>query len=92
MAWNPIDTAPLDGTDILVRRLELRDDGTLDAAWHAVASAWLGLWVFMYARGSEPIQLRFEPAEWQPIDDELPVPDPVEEEGQEDAVENPQAA
>jgi hypothetical protein len=93
MSWSPMSTAPVDGTDILVRRLEIRDDGTLDASWHAVACYWLGLWVFPYGKGSEPTQLRFDPAEWQPIFDELPAPKPTEEEeGTDDAVENPQAA
>jgi hypothetical protein len=89
MAWSPISSAPLDGTDILVRRLEIRDDGTVDQAWHAVASRWLGMWVFQYGKGSEPTQLRFDPAEWQPIFDELPAP---KEESEEDAVEDSEAA
>jgi hypothetical protein len=67
MSWTPIDTAPRDGSDILVRRLE--DDGQV---WAAVAQWWVGLWVFMYSQTSQPTLLRFEPTEWQPIDHELP--------------------
>jgi hypothetical protein len=72
MAWQPIASAPVDGTDILVRRLEFDNEGGLQAAWHSVAAFWIGLWVFHYGATSQPIQLRFEPLEWQPIDDELP--------------------
>ena len=71
VSWEPIETAPVDGTEVLVRRLEFDAEGGLQAAWHAVASWWVGLWVFHYAATSQPTQLRFVPTEWQPIDDEL---------------------
>lgn len=72
MAWSPIDSAPLDGTDILVRRIEGSGVPPEGATFVAVAQYWVGLWVFMYAATSAPVQLRFVPTEWQPIDQEWP--------------------
>ena len=89
MTWSPIASAPRDGSDILVRRVERLADGSVEAVWHAVASYWIGLWVFQYGATSSPLQLRFEPTEWQPIADEFPAP---KEEEEADATEVGEAA
>lgn len=61
--WQQIDSAPKDGTDILVARFD--DDGS---DWYAVAQWWVRAWAFMSGRpGDMPALLGFVPTHWMPL-------------------------
>jgi hypothetical protein len=65
--WQPIETAPKDGTDILVTR---RDGDGSD--WYAVAQWWVERWVFLYGDSKQirdPVFLCFQPTHWRPLPD-----------------------
>lgn len=62
--WRPIETAPRDGTDILVSRRDDDDDG----GEFAVAQWWVRSWAFMSGRpGDMPALLGFIPTHWRPL-------------------------
>jgi hypothetical protein len=59
MDWQPIETAPKDGEDILLRRVEEGD------TWYAVAQWWVSAWAFMSGPpGEPPALIGFEPTQW----------------------------
>ena len=63
--WQLIETAPKDGTDILVARRD--PDGS---EWFVVAQWWVRQFAFMYAdvrQSRAPILLCFEPTHWMPL-------------------------
>lgn len=61
--WRPIETAPKDGTDVLVSRRD--DDGEGE---FAVAQWWVHAWAFMSGRpGDMPALLGFIPTHWRPL-------------------------
>lgn len=60
--WQPIETAPKDGTDIILARPE--DDD----CWYAIAQWWVAGWAFMSGRvGDMPALIGFEPTHWMPL-------------------------
>ena len=71
-AWNPIETAPKDGTRILVS-----DGNYVDRAWYAVdVPAYFGLrqtakdfegWAYMYDDDRSRHVFLSEPTHWQPL-------------------------
>lgn len=60
--WQPIETAPKDGTDILLAAWE--DDGSY---WNATGSWWIDRFFFFYGSGNDPIMLDFAPTHWMPL-------------------------
>jgi len=61
--WRPIETAPKDGTDVLVSR---RDKDGFE--WFAVAQWWVRAWAFMSGRpGDMPALIGFTPTHWRPL-------------------------
>lgn len=70
MTWQPIETAPRDGTEILLTNInhhgELKDSSQQVAAWWGDGSA--GHWVVYCSMVQDP-DLYFEPSHWQPLPD-----------------------
>ncbi len=61
--WQPIETAPKDGTEILIGRFD--EDGS---EWYATAEWWVRSWAFMWAKNIDhPVLIDFEPTHWRPL-------------------------
>lgn len=60
--WRTMDSAPKDGTDVLVARRD--DEGEM---WCAVAQWWVAAWAFAYGRPPAMTLLAFEPTHWHPL-------------------------
>lgn len=61
MEWQPIETAPKDGRDVLLCRLD--DDGSY---WMETATWWVRAWAVVGAI-REPYVIEFEPTHWMPL-------------------------
>lgn len=59
--WKPIETAPKDGTDVLLCAVDA--DGSY---WAAVAQWWVKRWVIIGVV-DDPTFLTFEPQFWMPL-------------------------
>ena len=57
--WWPIETAPKDGTDILLSAWE--EDGSY---WNATGSWWIDRFFFFYSSLDDPVLLCFTPTHW----------------------------